>query len=76
MSRKFYVEELNKFNGLQGKPAYIAYKGKVYDVSGVFKNVEHAGVKAGTDISGSFGKGPHQEDIFGKFVPAFRQVCH
>jgi putative oxidoreductase len=67
MSRKFSVEELSNYNGLRGKPAYIGYKGKVYDVSGLFKDGEHAGVKAGIDISDSFGKGPHQEDIFDKF---------
>jgi len=67
MSRKFSVEELSKYNGLKGKPAYIAFKGNVYDVSGVFKDGEHAGVKAGLDITGSFAKGPHQEDIYGKF---------
>lgn len=64
MSRKFSVEELSKFNGLKGKPAYVGYKGKVYDVSGIFKDGEHAGVKAGIDISDLLGKGPHQEDIF------------
>lgn len=67
MSRNFSVEELGNYNGLNGKPAYIGYKGKVYDVSGVFKNGEHAGVKAGTDITGIFNKGPHDEDIFGNF---------
>lgn len=67
MSKKFTVEELSKYTGLKGKPAYIGYKGKVYNVSGLFKDGEHAGVKAGIDISDSFSKGPHQEDIFGKF---------
>lgn len=67
MSKKLTVAELSKYNGLHGKPAYIGYKGKVYDVSGLFKNGDHAGVKAGTDITGSFSSGPHQEDIFAKF---------
>lgn len=67
MSRKFTIKELSKFNGLNNKPAYLGYKGKVYDVSKVFKNGEHAGVKAGTDISEDFSKGPHKEDIFNNF---------
>jgi len=67
MIRKFTTEELAGYNGRNGKPAYLGYKGKVYDVSGVFKNGEHAGVKAGYDITGSFHQGPHQEDIFTKF---------
>lgn len=67
MAKNFTIEQLRNYNGLQGKPAYVGYKGKVYDVSKVFQNGEHAGVKAGTDISGVFGKGPHTEDIFGKY---------
>lgn len=67
MSRAFSQKELSQYNGLHGKPAYLGYKGKVYDVSGVFKNGEHAGVKAGQDITQNFSKGPHQEDIFSKF---------
>jgi putative oxidoreductase len=67
MSREFTLEELKNYNGLNNKPAYIAYKGKVYDVSGLFKNGEHAGVKAGIDLTSGFGQGPHQEDIFANF---------
>lgn len=64
---KLTVEELSKYNGLNKKPAYIGYKGKVYDVTKVFQNGEHAGVKAGTDITDILSKGPHQEDIFTNF---------
>jgi predicted heme/steroid binding protein len=31
--RKFTVKELEEHNGKNGKPAYIAYQGKVYDIS-------------------------------------------
>jgi len=31
--RTFNKNELAKYNGKNGTPAYIAYKGKVYDVS-------------------------------------------
>ena len=67
MSKKFNMQQLSNYNGLNGKPAYVAYKGKVYDVSKIFQNGEHAGFKAGTDLTGDFGKGPHQEDIFSNF---------
>lgn len=67
MTRQFTIEELSSYNGLNGKPAYLAYKGKVYDVTPVFEKGEHQGVKAGQDLTKNFSKGPHQEDIFSKF---------
>lgn len=67
MLKKITLEELTKYNGLNKKPAYVGFKGKVYDVSKLFKNGEHAGVKAGVDLTDSFGKGPHQEEIFNNF---------
>jgi predicted heme/steroid binding protein len=67
MSRKISVAELKNYNGLKGKPAYVAFKGKVYDVSNVFANGEHAGIKAGIDLTNEFAKGPHDETIFANF---------
>lgn len=64
--RKFTATQLSAFNGIKN-PAYISYQGKVYDVSSVFKNGEHAGIKAGKDLSEDFAKGPHKEDIFKNF---------
>lgn len=31
--KKFTREELAQYDGKNGNPAYVAYKGKVYDVS-------------------------------------------
>ena len=31
--KKFTLEELAKYDGKNGNPAYVAYSGKVYDVS-------------------------------------------
>jgi predicted heme/steroid binding protein len=31
--KKFAFEELKQYDGRNGRPAYIAYKGKVYDVT-------------------------------------------
>jgi predicted heme/steroid binding protein len=31
--RKFSPEQLEQHNGKEGRPAHIAYKGKVYDVT-------------------------------------------
>lgn len=67
MTKKFTLQELSNYNGLNNKPAYVGYNGKVYDVSKVFKNGEHAGVKAGTDLTEKFAASPHDGDIFSKF---------
>ncbi len=67
--KEFNSNELSKYTGKDGQPAYIAFKGKVYDVSDVFQDAEHGGVKAGTDITETFGNMlcPHQETVFEKF---------
>jgi len=40
--KEFTEEELAQCNGRNGNPAYIAYKGKVYDVSASFLWKAHA----------------------------------
>lgn len=66
MTKKFTLSELKKYNGRQGHPAYVAYKGRVYDVSQIFQNGEHAGIQAGIDLSEALAKSPHDESIFSK----------
>jgi len=66
MTKKFTLSELEKYDGRQGQPAYVAYKGRVYDVSQVFQNGEHAGVRAGIDLTEILTKSPHDETIFSK----------
>ncbi len=64
--RKFRKGELTVFNGMDGKQAYIAYKGKVYDVSmswhwkGGKHQVMH---KAGEDLTDALNHAPHGEDL-------------
>jgi len=65
--RKFTVSQLSAFNGIKN-PAYVGYRGKVYDVSNIFKDGEHAGKKAGKDLTDDFAKGPHKEDFFKNFL--------
>lgn len=57
-------EQLKEFNGKDGKPAYIGYKGKVYDISksDFWAGGEHMGrFKAGEDLTDSIDMSPHGE---------------
>ncbi len=68
--KEFTHEELAEFNGAGGKPAYIAYQGRVYDVSdsGLWAGGEHmAGHFAGSDLSAEFPEAPHGEEVFERY---------
>ena len=68
--RYFTVEELKKFNGKNGMPAYIAYMGRVYDLSDSFlwKNGEHQAFhSAGNDLTDALKDAPHGEEFIKKF---------
>ncbi len=63
--RKFTLEELSKFDGREGRLAYIAYKGKVYDVTEDYLWVDgdHQGEHvAGKDLTEEMSRAPHGED--------------
>lgn len=58
----FTVEKLAKYTGKQGTPAYVAYKGKVYDVSHSFSwvNGEHQMSHwAGEELTESYERSSH-----------------
>lgn len=65
--REFTLEELASFNGADGKPAYIAVDGVVYDVSNnaAWGGGTHFGLTAGTDVTSEF-KTCHKEQILSK----------
>ncbi|MFX1519153.1 MAG: DUF2231 domain-containing protein [Promethearchaeota archaeon] len=68
--RRFTTTELEQFDGNEGRPSYIAYKGKVYDVSNsrLWKNGKHAGRHfAGDDLTPGMINAPHDDIIFVKF---------
>ena len=54
--KEFTVEELEKYNGENGNPAYVAIEGVVYDVSKIpaWKTGKHFGLTAGQDLSEQF----------------------
>ncbi len=60
------LAQLAEFNGKDGKRAYVALDGVIYDVTdnAGWKNGEHYGELAGTDISDAFkNKSPHDSSI-------------
>lgn len=64
------LEELSRYNGKDGKPAYVAYKNSVYDVSDsdMWKNGEHQGEHvAGKDLTEALSYAPHGDDVFDGF---------
>jgi len=63
--RKFTLQELKKYDGKDGRPAYIAYKGKVYDVteSYLWIDGDHQGQhEAGKDLTEEIALAPHGEE--------------
>jgi predicted heme/steroid binding protein/uncharacterized membrane protein len=68
--KPFTPEELAVYNGQAGKPAYIAYKNRVIDVTGskLWPNGSHLmRHKAGTDLTDEFKNAPHNVDVFDRF---------
>ncbi len=58
-------DELARFDGKEGRPAYIAYKGGIYDMtkSRLWKNGSHlAKHAAGNDLTDFLTNAPHGED--------------
>ncbi len=63
--QKFTPDELKKFDGKSGRPAYIAFEGKVYDVSGspLWRGGEHFSLhRAGEDTSDGISNAPHGDE--------------
>jgi predicted heme/steroid binding protein len=61
----FSVEELSRYNG-KDMPAYIAFEGKVFDVSSSFlrKDGRHQVLHtAGVDLTEAMGEAPHGEEL-------------
>lgn len=68
--KEFTEKELAQYDGRNGKPAYVGYKGKVYDVSSSFlwKDGTHQVLhSAGVDLTAALEQAPHSEDVLKKF---------
>jgi len=60
--KEFTREELATFNGKDGNPAYVAFKGVVYDVtdSAMWGDGDHEGTHfAGADLTEEHADAPH-----------------
>jgi predicted heme/steroid binding protein/uncharacterized membrane protein len=68
--KEFDAEELAGYNGENGNPVYVAYRGNVYDVSdsklwrsGMHMKRHHAGKDLTTDIQAA----PHKPDVLERY---------
>lgn len=64
--KKFTKETLSNYDGKNGRPAYIAVNGIVYDVTNNshWTNGNHHSIKAGRDISFHLANtSPHDEKV-------------
>ncbi len=72
MEKHVTEEELKRCDGQDGRPAYVAFRGKVYDVSqsqlwsGGMHRLRH---QAGRDLTTDFGAAPHDETVFQRIPP-------
>jgi predicted heme/steroid binding protein/uncharacterized membrane protein len=68
--QEFDITELEKFDGNNGRPVYVAHKGKVYDVSKskLWKNGLHMKRHhAGNDLTGDIQGAPHEPDVLERY---------
>jgi len=66
----FTMDELAQFDGSSGRPAYVAYRGLVYDVTDSFlwKDGKHQGLhRAGRNLSADLAQAPHEADFLERF---------
>lgn len=68
--RELTVKELSRFDGRDGRPAYVAYAGKVYDLSGSFlwRGGRHQALhEAGRDLTEALKHAPHGAELLMRF---------
>ncbi|MFD0896631.1 cytochrome b5 domain-containing protein [Loigolactobacillus binensis] len=66
--KTFSQAELAEFDGSNGKKAYVAIDGVVYDVTDVkaWSEGKHHGQTAGKDLSAVIVKAPHKKSVLAK----------
>ena len=69
----FSADELAEYDGQDGRPAYVGYQGKVYDVtdSDMWEDGDHMGLhSAGKDCTEDLEDAPHMDEVFDDFPVA------
>jgi predicted heme/steroid binding protein/uncharacterized membrane protein/ActR/RegA family two-component response regulator len=70
--RLFAATDLAQYDGSQGRPVYIAFKGMVYDASGSgrWKNGKHGAGQhqAGKDMTEAIARAPHGEEMLARLA--------
>ncbi|UCF31431.1 MAG: cytochrome B5 [bacterium] len=63
--KTFTREELAKFDGLEGRKPYVAYLGKVYDMTGMAESEhgDHFGHPFGLDLTDEMDEAPHGDNV-------------
>jgi predicted heme/steroid binding protein len=65
------LDELSFFDGLMGRPAYIAYQGSIYDVTNAsgWSNGRHEGMQlAGLDCTSILSTAPHGTSVLNQLI--------
>lgn len=67
--RRFTAEELRRYDGVDGRPAYVGYMGKIYDVtpSDSWDAGTHYEHYAGEDLTEQMAEAPHADEVFKGF---------
>lgn len=74
--KEFTLDELAEFDGRDGRPAYVAYEGTVYDVSesAMWGDGDHEGMhQAGADLTEEHADAPH--DVYVTDFPEVGRVA-
>jgi len=69
MAERISLAELEKYDGLDGRPAYVAYAGRVYDVSDskLWREGTHQRRhQAGADLTAALAGAPHAETVLAR----------
>ncbi len=78
--KEFDADELARFNGENGNPTYIAYDGKVYDVSEskLWRKGQHMNRhRSGCDLTRDMQAAPHESNVLERYprVGIFKKVA-